>query len=185
MPSPVAIEIALSGEERELLEAWTRRRKTANALAMRSRIVLAATSGDSNAVITERLGVHRNTVGTWRRRFAEHRLDGLLDEPRPGQPRKITDAQVEAVIAKTLESAPKHATHWSTRSMAAEVGLTQTAVSRIWRAFGLQPHRQEAWKLSTTRSSNQSAATTHESTTHDTSTPPTSLDRDGNVNHNR
>src|SRR4051794_23781691 len=148
MPSPAAVEIALSGEERELLEAWTRRRKTANSLAMRSRIVLAAADGESNREIADRLGVHRNTVSTWRRRFAEFRLDGLLDEARPGQPRKITDAQVEAVITKTLESAPKDATHWSTRSLAAEVGLNQTAVARIWRAFGLQPHRQQTWKLS-------------------------------------
>jgi transposase len=148
MPSPAAVQIVLSGEERELLEAWTRRRKTANSLAMRSRIVLAAGDGESNREIADRLGVHRNTVSMWRRRFAEFRLDGLLDEPRSGQPRKVTDAQVEAVITKTLESAPRDATHWSTRSMAAEVGLTQTAVSRIWRAFGLQPHRQESWKLS-------------------------------------
>ena len=148
MPSPAAVQIVLSGEERELLEAWARRRKTANALAMRSRIVLAAASGESNSGISERLGVHRNTVSTWRRRFAEFGLDGLLDEPRPGQPRKITDAKVEEVIAKTLESAPKDATHWSTRSLAKEVGLNQTAVARIWRAFGLQPHRQESWKLS-------------------------------------
>jgi transposase len=148
MPSPAAVQIELSGEERELLEAWARRRKTANALAMRSRIVLAAASGESNSGISERLGVHRNTVSTWRRRFAEFRVDGLLDEPRPGQPRKITDAKVEEVIAKTLESAPKDATHWSTRSLAKEVGLNQTAVARIWRAFGLQPHRQESWKLS-------------------------------------
>ena len=87
-------------------------------------------------------------VRKWRSRFAEYRLDGLIDEPRPGQPRTITDEQVEEVIIKTLESTPKDATHWSTRSMAREVGLTQTAVSRIWRAFGLQPHRQETWKLS-------------------------------------
>ncbi len=147
MPSPTAVEVVLSADERELLEGWARRRKTANALAMRSRIVLAA-GGESNAQIAERLGVHRNTVSTWRRRFVEFRVDGLLDEPRPGQPRKITDAKVEEVIAKTLESAPRNATQWSTRSMAAEVGLTQTAVSRIWRAFGLQPHRQEGWKLS-------------------------------------
>jgi transposase len=148
MPSPSAVEVVLSADERELLEGWARRRKTANALAMRSRIVLAAAGGESNAQIAARLGVHRNTVSTWRRRFVEFRVDGLLDEPRPGQPRKITDAKVEEVIAKTLESAPRNATHWSTRSMAAEVGLTQTAVSRIWRAFGLQPHRQEGWKLS-------------------------------------
>src|SRR4051794_8125989 len=148
MPSPAAVQIVLSGEERELLEAWTRRRKTANSLAMRSRIVLAAADGESNREIADRLGVHRNTVSMWRRRFAEFRLDGLLDEPRPGQPRKVTDAQVEAVITKTLEGTPRDATHWSTRSMAEEVGLTQTAVSRIWRAFGLQPHRQDAFKLS-------------------------------------
>lgn len=87
-------------------------------------------------------------VGKWRSRFAEYRLDGLIDEPRPGKPRTITDGQVEEVIVKTLESTPKDATHWSTRSMAREVGLTQSAVLRIWRAFGLQPHRQETWKLS-------------------------------------
>jgi transposase len=142
------VPIELTGAERGTLTAWTRRRTTAAALSMRARIVLACAAGESNTEIAKRLGVHRNTVALWRRRFIEFRLDGLLDEPRPGQPRKITDAQVEEVITKTLESAPKNATHWSTRSMAAEVGLTQTAVSRIWRAFGLQPHRTETWKLS-------------------------------------
>ena len=117
-------------------------------MSFRARIVLACAGGESNTELAARLGVHRNTVSLWRRRFLEFRLDGLLDEPRPGQPRKITDAQVEEVIARTLESTPRNATHWSTRSMAAEVGLTQTAVSRIWRAFGLQPHRQDNWKLS-------------------------------------
>ncbi|WP_370552523.1 IS630 family transposase [Conexibacter sp. CPCC 206217] len=117
-------------------------------LSLRSRIVLACAAGQGNTEIAAGLGVHRNTVALWRRRFLEFRLDGLTDEPRPGQPRRITDAKVEEVIAKTLESAPKGATHWSTRSMAAEVGLNQTAVARIWRAFGLQPHRQETWKLS-------------------------------------
>lgn len=148
MPSPTAVPIELSGEERQALEAWTRRRTSAAALSLRSRIVLACAAGQSNTEIAAGLGVHRNTVALWRRRFVEFRLDGLLDEPRPGQPRKITDAKVEEVIATTLESAPKGATHWSTRSMAAEVGLNQTAVARIWRAFGLQPHRQETWKLS-------------------------------------
>jgi transposase len=148
MPSPTAVLIELSGEERQALEAWTRRRRTAAALSMRARIVLACAGGERNTEIAARLGVHRNTVALWRRRFLEFRLDGLLDEPRPGQPRKVTDAQVEAVITKTLESAPKDATHWSTRSMAKEMGLSQTAVSRIWRAFGLQPHRQDTWKLS-------------------------------------
>jgi transposase len=148
MPSPTAVQIALAPEEREMLEAWTRQRTTAAALSLRSRIVLACAGGESNTEIARRLGVHRNTVSLWRRRFLEFRLDGLLDEPRPGQPRKITDAQVDEVITKTLESAPKNATPWSTRSMAREAGLSQTAVSRIWRAFGLKPHLQDTWKLS-------------------------------------
>src|ERR1700749_2980993 len=135
MPSPSAVPIELSRDERETLEGWTRRRRTAAALSLRARIVLAAASGESNTELGRRLGVHRNTVSLWRRRFLEFGLDGLLDEPRPGQPRKISDAQVDEVITKTLESAPRNATHWSTRSMAAEVGLSQTAVSRIWRAF--------------------------------------------------
>jgi transposase len=142
------VPIELSDQEREALETWTRRRTTAAALSQRARMVLACASGQSNTQIAARLGVHRNTVGLWRRRFVEFRLDGLLDEPRPGQPRKITDAKVEQVITKTLESTPKDATHWSTRSLAAEVGLNQTAVARIWRAFGLAPHRQQSWKLS-------------------------------------
>ena len=140
-------EIVLSAE-RAQLESWERRRTSAQALAERSRVVLAAAEGLKNAEIAERLGVHRGTVTKWRNRFAERRLDGLSDEPRPGQPRKITDQKIEEVITKTLESAPKDATHWSTRSMAQEVGLSQTAISQIWRAFGLQPHRQDAWKLS-------------------------------------
>jgi transposase len=143
MPSPAAVEIVLTDEERASSEAWAWRGRTANALAVRSRIVLAAAASESNQAIAGRLGVHRNTASTWRRRFAEFRLDGLLDEPRPGQPRKITDAKVEEVITRTLESAPSGATHWSTRSLARELGLSQTAVSRIWRAFGLHPHRQE------------------------------------------
>jgi len=148
MPIPVAVVIALSDEERVRLEAWARRRTSAQALAQRSRIVLLAAQGLKNTEIAERLGVSRNMVMTWRARFAEQRLDGLLDEPRPGRPRTITDEKVEEVIVKTLESTPKDATHWSTRSMAREVGLTQSAVLRIWRAFGLQPHRQQTWKLS-------------------------------------
>ena len=148
MPPNVAVEIELSDQERAQLEAWTRRRTSAQALAQRSRIVLAAAEGLKNTEIAERLGISRNMAATWRSRFAEHRLDGLTDEPRPGRPRTITDEQVDAVITTTLETTPKDATHWSTRSMAKEVGLTQTAVSRIWRAFGLQPHRQESFKLS-------------------------------------
>jgi transposase len=148
MPPNVAVAIELSDRERLQLEAWTRRRTSAQALAQRSRIVLLAAEGLKNTEIAERLEINRAMAAKWRSRFAEHRLDGLTDEPRPGRPRTITDEQVDAVITKTLESAPKDATHWSTRSMAAEVGLTQTAVSRIWRAFGLQPHRQDTFKLS-------------------------------------
>jgi transposase len=148
MPPNVAVAIGLSEDERAQLETWTRRRTSAQALAQRARIVLAAAEGLRNTEIAERLGVSRNMVMTWRSRFAEHRLDGLLDEPRPGRPRTITDEMVEEVIIKTLETTPRDATHWSTRSMAHEVGLTQSAVLRIWRAFGLQPHRQETWKLS-------------------------------------
>ena len=149
MPHPVAVAIELSDEERVRLEAWTRRRTSAQALAQRSRIVLLAAEGLKNTEIAERLGVSRATAAIWRTRFAEHRLDGLLDEPRPGRPRTITDDKVEEVIVRTLETTPKDATHWSTRAMAREVGLTQSAVLRIWHAFGLQPHRRETWKLST------------------------------------
>jgi transposase len=148
MPSPIAVEVVLSEGEREQLESWARRGKSAQALAQRSRVVLAAAEGCKNTEISQRLSLDHATVRKWRSRFAKNRLDGLLDEPRPGRPRTISDAQVEEVIVKTLESTPKDATHWSTRSMAAEVGLSQTAVSRIWRAFGLQPHRSETWKLS-------------------------------------
>jgi transposase len=148
MPSPQAVELVLTDEERAQLESWARRRTSAQALAQRSRIVLAAADGVANSEIARRLGIHRSVATRWRQRFAADRLDGLLDEPRPGRPRTISDARVEEVIVKTLETTPRDATHWSTRSMAKEVGLTQTAVSRIWRAFGLQPHRQDAWKLS-------------------------------------
>src|SRR2546429_2253184 len=148
MPIPTAAAIELTDEERAVLEGWVRRRTSAQALAVRARIVLAAAEGDTNTEIAERLCVSRPTVTRWRRRFAERGLDGLTDEPRPGRPRTITDEQVEEVIVKTLETTPKNATHWSTRSMAAEVGLTQNAVLRIWQAFGLQPHRQETFKLS-------------------------------------
>jgi len=148
MPNPKLTELVLSEEEDETLRRWSRRPKTAQALALRSRIVLRCARGGSNTEVAEELGVQRGTVAKWRARFVADRLDGLLDEPRPGRPRTITDQQVEAVIVKTLESAPRDATHWSTRSMAAESGLTQSAVSRIWRAFGLQPHRQDSWKLS-------------------------------------
>src|SRR5215210_1731889 len=148
MPSSVLVAFALSAAERAQLESWTRRRTSAQALALRSRIVLLAADGRNNSEIARELGIHRNVAGKWRSRFVEHRLDGLTDEPRPGRPRTVTDDQVEEVIVRTLETTPKNATHWSTRSMAREVGLTQTAVHRIWKAFGLQPHRQQSWKLS-------------------------------------
>jgi transposase len=148
MPSPVPTRIELTDDERAQLVAWERRRSSAQALALRSRIVLAAAEGPNNTQIARELGIAVSSVRKWRNRFAVHRLDGLVDEPRPGRPRTITDERVDEVITKTLETAPKDATHWSTRSMAREVGLTQTAVSRIWRAFGLQPHRQDAFKLS-------------------------------------
>ena len=145
---PKRAEVVLSEEERGALEAWARRPSTANALALRARIVLACAAGGSDVEVAARLGMSRNTVGRWRKRYLASGLDGLLDEPRPGRPRLISDAQIEEVIVRTLETTPKDATHWSTRSMAAQVGLSQTAVSRIWRAFALQPHRVESWKLS-------------------------------------
>src|SRR3954454_848576 len=115
---------------------------------MRSRIVLAAGEGMSNTAIADKLDIHISSARKWRTRFVAQRLEGLLDEPRPGRPRTVADEQVEAVITTTLETTPRNATHWSTRSLAAELGLSQSAVSRIWRAFGLQPHRTETWKLS-------------------------------------
>ncbi len=122
MPSSVAVGIELTDDERAQLERWARRRTTAQVLALRSRIVLLAAAGLKNTEIAEHLGTGRPMVTKWRNRFAEHGLDGLSDEPRPGRPRTITDAQVEEVIVRTLETTPKDATHWSTRSMAAEVG---------------------------------------------------------------
>jgi len=139
MPSPIAVPIELTAAEREQLESWERRRTTAQALALRSRIVLAAETGESSSQIAVELGVSVATVRKWRNRFAKDRLDGLVDEPRTGRPRTITDQTVDEVIIKPLETKPKDATHWSTRSMAREIGLTQTAVHDIWRAFGLRP----------------------------------------------
>jgi transposase len=148
MPSNVAVRIELSDDERERLEAWARRPTSSQALAQRSQIVLLAADGLKNVEIADRLGVHRPMVTKWRGRFAEDRLDGLVDEPRPGRPRTVTDEQVEEVVTRTLETTPRNATHWSIRSMAAETGLKPDAVRRIWKAFALQPHRQESWKLS-------------------------------------
>jgi transposase len=148
MPTPVPVAVELTGAERAQLESWARRHTSAQALALRSRIVLLAGEGLNNTEIAARLRIAVSSARKWRNRFARLRLDGLTDEPRPGRPRTITDDKVEEVIIKTLETTPKDATHWSTRSMAREVGLTQSAVLRIWKAFGLQPHRQQTWKLS-------------------------------------
>ncbi|HUY08362.1 MAG TPA: helix-turn-helix domain-containing protein, partial [Candidatus Dormibacteraeota bacterium] len=131
--------LTLTDQERTLLEQWSRRRSTAQALALRSRIVLAAATGENNQAVAAQLRVTQQTVGKWRRRFLERRLDGLSDEPRPGVPPTITDQQVEWVIAKTLEETPRDATQWSTRSMAEASGLSRASIWRIWRAFGLQP----------------------------------------------
>ena len=149
MASPHAVALTLSAADRMMLEGWTRRRKTAQGLAMRARIVLAcAAAGSTNGAVARTLGVSRPTVATWRRRFAARGPDGLLDEPRPGAPRRITDEQIERAVVTTLERTPTNATHWSTRSLAQAVGLSQSAVVRIWHALGLQPHRSETFKLS-------------------------------------
>jgi transposase len=143
-----ATRLILSPSERATLQGLARRRKTAQAVALRARILLACSPGKTDKEVAEELGVTRLTVGKWRRRFLERRLDGLYDEPRPGAPRRITDRDVERVITTTLESIPRGATHWSTRSLAQASGLSRSTIHRIWRAFGLQPHRVETWKLS-------------------------------------
>jgi transposase len=140
--------LSLTVEERETLERWARRPKSAQALAQRSRIVLECAAGKPNTAVAQKLGLTHQTVGKWRQRFLERRLGGLLDEPRPGAPRQVGDAHIEQVVRLTLESTPADATHWSTRAMAKRSGLSQTMVGRIWRAFGLQPHRVEGFKLS-------------------------------------
>jgi transposase len=150
MPSPKPVPLELSDEERQVLVGWIRRRTTAQALAVRSRIVLECAKGRSNCEVAASLAVSRETVRKWRSRFVRDRLEGLTDEPRLGAPRTITDEQVERVITATLEhKPPKNDTHWSTRSMATATGMSQSAISRIWRAFGLTPHLVETWKLST------------------------------------
>jgi transposase len=131
--------VDVTEDERSQLLAWSQRSTSANELATRSRIVLAAAEGMSNTAIADKLDVHISSARKWRTRFVALRLDGLLDEPRPCRPRTVADEQVEAVITATLESAPRDATHWSTRSLAAELVMSQSAVSRIWRAFGLAP----------------------------------------------
>jgi transposase len=140
--------LSLGDDERETLKQWTRRPKTSQALAQRARIILACAEGKNNTEVAERWRVTKQTVGKWRARFLNKRLDGLLDEPRPGTPRRLSDAEVERVLTMTLESTPKNATHWSNRSLAAACGLSRSSVQRVWRAFALAPHRSETFKLS-------------------------------------
>lgn len=144
-----AANIELTSEEEIVLRGYAKRRTTAQALALRARIILGCATGLANKDVAVAEGVTQQTVSKWRRRFAAARLDGLHDEPRPGVPRTITDEMVEAMLVRTLESKPKDATHWSTRAMAREAGISVSSVGRIWRAFGLQPHRGETFKLST------------------------------------
>ncbi len=144
---PVA-EVALTDEERERLMRWARRAKSSQALAQRCRIVVGCADGKSNQEVAAELGIWPQTVGKWRRRFVQRRLEGLVDEPRPGAPRKITDEQVEQAIVATLERQPRDATHWSRASMAAESGLSRSTVGRIWKTFGLKPHLVDTFKLS-------------------------------------
>lgn len=141
-------ELILSEAERETLQNWARRPKSAQALALRARMILRCAEGLTNTQVADQVQVRKATVGKWRQRFVDRRLGGLLDEPRPGTPRKVSDADVERALALTLESTPKDATHWSTRSLAKESGLSRSTVGRIWRAFALQPHRSETFKLS-------------------------------------
>jgi transposase len=140
--------LTLTDHEREVLRRWTRRPTTAQALAQRARVILECAADETNTRVARKLRLTKQTVGKWRSRFLTKRLDGLLDDLRPGAPRTVSDAQVEAVVTLTLESTPRDATHWSTRAVAARCGLSQTTVSRIWRAFGLQPHRTDTFKLS-------------------------------------
>ena len=147
MPRPKPALVLTDGE-RQKLQTIARRPKSAQRLAQRARIVLACADEPNNRVVAVRLGLCAATVGTWRARFVARRFDGLADEPRPGAPRSVTDADVERVVTRTLESKPPAATHWGTRGMAAASGLSQSTVGRIWRAFGLKPHRQDTFKLS-------------------------------------
>lgn len=141
--------LSLSASERDELVSITRSRSMPQALATRARIVLLAADGASNTNIAERLGLSKPTVGTWRKRYLAQRLPGLYDEPKPGGPRSIRDEQVAALIRKTLKTKPRDGTHWTCRSIAAETNLSKSTVQRIWKAFGLQPHRQKHFKIST------------------------------------
>ena len=142
------LELILSAEEREQLTRWSRRAKSSQALALRSKIVLACAEDIDNKTAAARLRCSTATVGKWRARFVVHRLDGLTDEQRTGRPRTITVDQVEDVVVATLESTPKNATHWSRSKMAERTGLSKTTIGEIWKAFALKPHRVDHFKLS-------------------------------------
>ncbi|MFG3351160.1 IS630 family transposase [Streptomyces sp. NPDC048001] len=150
MPGPKPLPLELSDRERGVLRGWLRKRTAGQALVLRARIVLACAEGRPNSQVAQELGISRETVRKWRSRFAADRLEGLVDAPRSGAPRRITDEQVESLFAGTLYQAPPSGdSHWSTRSMAQAAGMSQSTVSRIWRAFGLKPHIVQTWKLST------------------------------------
>lgn len=140
--------LTLGAQEQRSLESLARRARSAPQLARRARIVLACAGGLDNKAVAKKLRLTPQTVGRWRGRFVRDRIDGLHDEPRPGAPRTVTDAQVEAVVIRTLETTPRGATHWSVRTMAKATGMSRMTISRIWKAFGLQPHRTETFKLS-------------------------------------
>ena len=149
MRGRAAAEIILSVEERAFLETQLRKHKAARSLSDRCRIILLCAEGLPSKDVAARLGHSEHTIGKWRRRFADHRIEGLTDQYRPGRPRTVSDEQVADVIKRTLETTPRDATHWSIRTMAAQTGLSHTTIRRIWTAFGLQPHRSETFKLST------------------------------------
>ena len=144
-----AVGLVLTDAERTELDGLAARRSTAQGLALRARIVLACAEGVQNKDVAAALDVCKHTVGKWRQRFAEHRMEGLRDEPRPGAPRTVEDQRIEALVAATLDSVPPGATHWSSRGMARASGLSVSTVQRVWRAFGLAPHRRQVFKLST------------------------------------
>jgi transposase len=143
-PTPALV---LTNEERDALRTWTRQSKCPQALALRARVILLCADGLSNTETAAELHITIQTVGKWRQRFIDRRLSGLLDEPRPGTPRRLSQADVDRVLGLTLETVPSKTTHWSTRSLAAASGLSRASVHRIWRAFSLQPHRTETFKL--------------------------------------